>query len=65
MLKNNIILQYHYIPIYNFKIFKGKMINENSKKYYNEAISLPIYYNIPIKKVNYIIKKIKFFFNDK
>ena len=31
MLKNNIILQYHYIPIYNFKIFKGKMINENSK----------------------------------
>ena len=56
MLKNNIILQYHYIPIYNFKIFKGKMIMRIQKNITMKLLA-PIYYNIPIKKVNYIIKK--------
>ena len=63
MLKNKIILQYHYIPIYKFKVFKGKYLNKNSEIYYKSAISLPIYCGLSLKQQNYIAKKINFFFN--
>ncbi len=65
MLKNNIILQYHYIPIYKFKVFKDKFINRNSEIYFKSAISLPIYYQLTYKQQNYIAKKIKEFFKKK
>ena len=39
MKKKNIYLQYHYIPIYKFKIFKDKYIKK-SNIYYSSAISL-------------------------
>ena len=65
MLKNNIYLQYHYIPIYKFKVFKGKFINRNSEIYYKSAISLPIYYGLTYKQQNYIVRKIKEFFKKK
>jgi len=65
MLKNKIFLQYHYIPIYKFKVFNGKFINKNSEIYYKSAISLPIYYGLTYKKQKYIVKKIKRFFEKK
>ena len=65
MLRNRIILQYHYIPVYEFDIFEDRYIGKNTKKYYREAISLPIYYNLSYKHLNIIVKKIKNFFNAK
>ena len=65
MFKNNIILQYHYIPIYKFKVYSGKNIRKNSETYFNNTVSLPIYYSLSVKEQNYIIRKIKSFFNKK
>jgi len=62
MLKYKIMLQYHYIPIYKFKICTDKYISNNAKKYYNSAMSLPIFYKLTSREQNYIIKKIKEFF---
>ena len=62
MLKNKILLQYHYIPVYRFKVFRGKYINKNSEIYYKSAISLPIYYGLKYNEQVYITKKIKEFF---
>lgn len=65
MKRKGIILQYHYIPIYKFKIFNDKYINLNSKKYYNETISLPIYHDLTRNEQNFVIKSINLFFNKK
>ena len=62
MKKKKIILQYHYIPIFNFKIFEGKFIGKKSKIYYNTSLSLPIYYGLSNKKLNYVIKNINNYF---
>ena len=65
--KNNIFCQYHYIPIYKFKIFNQK-INLNFYKgaefYYKNTISLPIFYNLNIILQKKIISKIKIFLNN-
>ena len=63
MLKNKIVLQYHYIPIYKFKIFKDKYIGKKAEIYYNSTISLPIYVGLTTKEQNLIINLLKFFFN--
>ena len=44
--KNRIYLQQHYIPIYKFKIYGSKPKNEfeNSDYYYNNSVSLPIFF---------------------
>ncbi len=64
--KNNIFCQYHYIPIYKFKLFNQK-INLNFYKgaetYYKNTISLPIFYDLNYSLQNKIINKIKFFLN--
>jgi dTDP-4-amino-4,6-dideoxygalactose transaminase len=65
MLKNKIFLQYHYIPVYKFKVFNGKFINKNSEIYYKSALSLPIYYGLTYEKQKYIVKKMKRFFEKK
>ena len=62
MLKNKIVLQYHYIPIYKFKIFKDSFINKNASIYYRNAISLPIYYTLKKADQNYIVRLLKDFF---
>ena len=62
MLKNKVMLQYHYIPIYEFKSFKGKYINKNSKIYFNRAVSLPIYYSLSENNQTYVVKLLKKFF---
>jgi dTDP-4-amino-4,6-dideoxygalactose transaminase len=64
--KNNIFCQYHYIPIYKFKLFNQK-INLNTYKgaefYYKNTLSLPIFYGLNINFQKKIINKIKSFLN--
>jgi dTDP-4-amino-4,6-dideoxygalactose transaminase len=60
LLKKKIICQFHYIPNYEFDIFKSS----NSKqygcdKYKNQTISLPIHLKISKSKQEFIIKSIK------
>ena len=63
MLKNKVILQYHYIPIYKFKLFKDKYIGKNSEIYYNSTLSLPIYVGLKQRQINLIVNLLKKFFN--
>jgi len=65
MIKNNVYLQYHYIPIYKFKVFKDKFLNSDAEKYYNETISLPIYFGLSIKDQKKIISLIVNYFSKK
>jgi dTDP-4-amino-4,6-dideoxygalactose transaminase len=64
--KNNIFCQYHYIPIYKFKLF-NKNVNlefyRGSEDYYKNIISLPIFYNLNFNSQKKIINKIKIFLN--
>ena len=62
MKKKNIYLQYHYIPIYKFKIFKDKYIGKKSNIYYSSAVSLPIYYGLSNTQLNFIVRSIRSFF---
>jgi dTDP-4-amino-4,6-dideoxygalactose transaminase len=63
---NNIFCQYHYIPIFKFKLFNQK-INVNSYKgaefYYKNTVSLPIFYDLKVSSQKTIINKIKIFLN--
>ena len=59
MKSKKIYLQYHYIPIYKFKIFKDRFIGKNSEKFYNNTLSLPIYYELSKKEQLYVIQSIK------
>ena len=51
MKKMGIIIQFHYKPIYKFKIGKKLSKLPGSEKYYRTAISLPIYVGLR-KKTN-------------
>tara|TARA_Y100000741_G_scaffold229201_1_gene175073 strand:- start:301 stop:1446 length:1146 start_codon:yes stop_codon:yes gene_type:complete len=65
LLKQGIKIQVHYYPVYlqpyykkNFKFKKGYCYN--AEKYYENSISLPIYYNLQLtdlKKITFILKK--------
>lgn len=64
LFKNKIKLQVHYIPIYRHLIYKKKFnLKSNAfpstENFYNEVVSLPIYYNLSKKKQLYVINKIK------
>lgn len=64
MLKNKIICQLHYKPIYKFSIFKKKISLKNfkdSEYYFDNALSLPIYYDLRLKDQKHIVKKVKSF----
>jgi len=64
--KNNIFCQYHYIPIYKFKLFNQKLnlnFYKGAETYYKNTISLPIFYDLNFSLQNKIINKIKFFLN--
>jgi UDP-4-amino-4,6-dideoxy-N-acetyl-beta-L-altrosamine transaminase len=67
--KNRIILNFHYIPIFLHPFHSKNKINnkkyQNSIKHYQRSLSLPIYYNLKNKEQNFVIKKIKDYFNDK
>ena len=62
MKSKKIYLQYHYKPIYKFSVFKDKFIGKNSEKFYNNTLSLPIYFNLSKKDQLYVIKSIQKFF---
>lgn len=63
LLKNNIITQYHYIPIENFSVYKKKKIHlPSSTQYYNTSVSIPIYHSLTLKHLKLVVKKIKQFF---
>ena len=66
LLKKNIIVQQHYIPIYKYSYynnFKNKKF-DGAETYYKKAISLPIYVNLTDKHLDYIkIQLYKFFKN--
>ena len=60
--KNKIISQYHYIPIYKFKIFNEKKhYYRGAEEYFNKTVSVPIFYKLKFSEHKYIIKKIKLF----
>ena len=65
--ENKIFCQIHYIPIPMHPLYQSlgfKMDDfENSKKYYDECISLPIYPSLSSEDHNLVIKKIKEFFS--
>ena len=62
MKKNNINLQYHYIPIYKFKVFKYKFVKGQGEEYYKSTVSLPIFVDLEFKQIDFILKKLGFFF---
>ena len=62
LVKKKIYFQYHYIPIFKFKIFGGKYIGKNAEKFYNNTLSLPIYYSLSKSDQNFIIKSLKRYF---
>ena len=62
MFKKKITLQYHYIPIYKFSIYKKNNKFKNAEIYYNSTLSLPIFYNLKVSEINYVVKQLYNFF---
>ena len=63
LLKHKIIVQQHYIPIYKFSIYKGKKaIFNDSERYFNNSVSIPIYVGLDKKKQEKIMNIIKNYF---
>ena len=62
LLKKGIQLQVHYIPLYKHKylskFFKNKKF-KYSEKFYEQEVSLPIYYKLTRNDQNFIIRSIK------
>ena len=64
--KKNIFPQFHYKPLYMFSFYgKNKDNFSGAKKYYNDTLSLPLFYKIKKKEQNYIIKHLRYFLNKK
>jgi len=62
--KHNIMAQFHYIPIYKFKICKEKNVKlPGSEKYFKNSVSIPIYVNLKNKDQEKVFKVIKNYFN--
>ncbi len=62
--KQNINLQVHYIPIHLQPFYKKKFNYKLgdfpiAESFYEKEVSLPIYYGLSNKKINFVIKKIK------
>ena len=56
------MFQYHYIPIYKFKVFKDKYIGKNAEKFYKSSLSIPIFYELRAQDLKYIVNSlIKYF----
>ena len=63
LFDNKIISQQHYIPIYEFSVFKESKFNfPGAKKYYKNSVSIPIFVNLKNKDQNKIINVIKYYF---
>ena len=68
MKKNNIYSQIHYIPIHTLPYYKSigyeEANLENSEKYYNNCLSLPMYPSLTEKEQEYVISKVIEFINE-
>lgn len=64
LLKNKIISQQHYIPIYKFSVY-NEMKNSfhDSNKYYENSVSIPIFVNLGNENQKKIIKRIINYFS--
>ena len=65
LLKNKIYTQIHYIPIYrhtNFRFLEKKSII-NSEIFYKTTLSLPIFYKMTSKTVDFVVKRLGDIFN--
>ena len=68
MRNNKINFQYHYIPIYRFKVFNKKLnlsFYNGAETYYKNCLSLPIFFNLNFDSQKKILNKIKLFLNKK
>ena len=66
--KENIATQIHYKPIYKHSIYKKYiLINDckNSNNFYRQQLTLPLHTLMNKKDVNYIVSKLKKFFDSK
>ena len=61
MLQKKIILQYHYIPVYKFKVFNDRYEGKNAEYYYKTSVSLPIYHGLKFREQSRVIKLLKTF----
>ena len=66
--KNLIYTQVHYIPIPIHPYYKNMGYNEkdfnNNMKYFNEALTLPLYYQLKNEQVDYVLTTLKNFFKN-
>lgn len=63
LIRNKILAQQHYIPIYKFTIYnKKKIIFTGAESYYKNSVSIPLYVGLKIKTQDKIIKIIKNYF---
>ncbi len=64
---NNIYAQVHYIPVHTMPYYQNlgyKLGNyPNAEKYYSQCLSLPIYPGLSGEEQDYVIEKIKEFYN--
>jgi dTDP-4-amino-4,6-dideoxygalactose transaminase len=61
--KKKIFCQFHYIPIYKFKVFnRPNYYLRNSEIYYKSVLSLPIYYGLKLYQLKKIVYTINSFF---
>ena len=63
LIRNKILAQQHYIPIYKFNIYNKKIKFVGAESYYKNSISIPLYVGLKIKTQERIIKIIKNYLN--
>ena len=62
LFQKKITTQVHYIPIFKFSIYKKfykKNLFLNALEYFKSSMSLPIYYNLKTKEIDYICLQLK------
>ena len=67
LIRRKINLQVHYIPIHLQPYYKKKFNFKKgdfptSEKFYDEEISMPIYFSLKKSKINYVVHSIINFF---
>ncbi len=61
--RNKIFPQFHYIPIYNFSIYREKKLKlVGSEKYYKNVLSIPIFVSLKFQEQTKILNTIKKYF---
>jgi dTDP-4-amino-4,6-dideoxygalactose transaminase len=64
LLAKNIGTQVHYIPLYKYPVFVKKYGEVSSyfpkmEEYYSQALSLPLYYDLTIENVEFILQSLQ------